>query len=726
MKSPVTYGLVDDIGVITIDSPPVNALSHAVRQGLLDAIQIAEDDTSRAVLVICDGRTFVAGADITEFGKPPKEPWLPDLLNEIEASSKLVVSALHGTALGGGFELALASHYRCALDSTRVGLPEVKLGLLPGAGGTQRVPRLAGVKAALDLIIGGSPIGATKAHALGLIDKVVNGDLRTEAMAYVRQLLDADTPIRRTSELVVASVPDELFEDAKIGVEKRARGQHAPQRIVDVVEAAATLPFVDGLAKERELFLKCMQDPQSRALQHLFFAERQSAKIRGLSRETPMRDIQTVGIIGGGTMGGGIAMNFANAGFSVSMIEISDEALERGLSIVDRNYAGSVKRGKLSESDAAARREMISGATDYAVLGEVDLVIEAVFEDPDLKNKIFAKLDGVCKPGAILATNTSYQDVDEIAAATGRPDDVIGLHFFSPAHIMKLLEVVRGAKTADDVLATCMVLAKKIRKIPVMSGVCYGFIGNRMLQPYMREAQLCLIEGATPEQVDLAAQKWGMAMGPVSVADLAGLDIGYKARQALDVEERGDPRAFRVPDALVEMGRLGQKSGAGFYAYDAKTRKKSNDPAVLAVIEREARALGVDRREIGDNEIVDRLMFALVNEGLRIVEEGIAQRPSDVDVVYAFGYGFPAYRGGPLHYADAVGLDKVLARIREFRERFGAVSWTPAPLSSARTSTRWSTTWPAEACFPSTTSATATMAQSPQKGEFSRAIPCCS
>ena len=677
---PVNYTLVADIGVITINNPPVNALSYAVRQGLLAAIRSAQSDSSKAVLIICSGRTFVAGADITEFGKPPKDPLLPDLLDEVEASTKLVVAALHGTALGGGFELALSCHRRCALDSAKVGLPEVKLGLLPGAGGTQRVPRLAGVASALELITSGRPVTATEAHELGLVDEIVSGNLFDEAMDYAQMLVDAGTPIRRTRELEVEPASGSLFDDARIRLSKKAPGQRAPQRIIDCVEAAVTLPFSEGLVRERELFLECMQDPQSLALQHLFFDERQSAKILGLSRETPVRDIHAVGVIGGGTMGGGIAMNFAKAGLAVTMIEVSDEALERGLSIIDRNYEGSVTRGKLSESDASVCRRLIRGATDYAALSEVDLVVEAVFEDPDLKKDIFAKLGRVCKPGAILATNTSYQNVDEIAEASGRAGDVIGLHFFSPAHIMKLLEVVRGARTADDVLATSMALARKIGKIPVMSRVCYGFIGNRMLQPYMREAQLCLIEGATPESIDKAMHDWGMAMGPVSVADLAGLDISYKARQALPENEKGDPLSYCVPDALVEMGRLGQKSGAGFYSYDPRTREKTSDPVVVEVIEREAKSLGVERRNVDATEIIDRLVFALVNEGLNILQEGIAQRPGDIDVVYVYGYGFPAHRGGPLHYADRFGLDKVLARILEFRDRFGALNWTPAPL----------------------------------------------
>jgi 3-hydroxyacyl-CoA dehydrogenase len=680
MSDVVSYEIVDGIGVISVDNPPVNALSQAVRQGLLDAIRVAQDDASQAILIHCAGRTFFAGADITEFGGPPLEPRLPDLLDEIEASAKLVVAALHGTALGGGFETALASHYRIALKSGKVGLPEVKLGLLPGAGGTQRVPRLTSIEASLDLILGGTPVSAKRACELGLLDKVVDDGLYDEALSYSKQLLAEAAPLRRTSELDAATADKDLFDGYRSNLAKRARNLTAPLRIVDCVEAATTLPYDEGRQRERELFLECMQDPQSKALQYMFFAEREAGKIVGLPRDTQKRDIQTVGVIGSGTMGGGIAMSFANAGFPVVLIDINDDALKRGLSIVDKNYAGSVKRGKLDEDKAAACRALITGATDYAALANVDLVIEAVFEDPDLKKDIFAQLDSTCKPGAILATNTSYQDVDAIAAATSRPEDVIGMHFFSPAHIMKLLEVVRGQKSSDDALATVMALSKRIRKVAVVSGVCYGFIGNRMLQGYFREAQLCLVEGGLPESVDAAMYDWGMAMGPISVGDLAGLDVGYKARQALPENEKGDPRAYRVPDVLVEMGRLGQKSGAGFYQYDADTRRKASDPAVTEVIEQAARDLGIERRAIEVDEIIDRNIYALVNEGFRILEEGIAQRPSDIDVVYVYGYGFPAWRGGPMHYADSVGLDVVLARINEFRDRFGSDNWTPAPL----------------------------------------------
>jgi len=649
MSSPVKYTLTGNIGVISVDSPPVNALSHAVRQGLLDAITEAQNDASEAVLIICEGRTFFAGADISEFGKPIQDPWLPELLNAIESTDKLVVAAIHGTALGGGFETALASHYRCAVPSAKVGLPEVKLGLLPGAGGTQRTPRLAGIEAALELMTSGVPVAASRAKELGLVDEIVAGDLREGALTYVRKLLDSDAPVRRTSEIDPPKFGD--FDALRAAVTRRARGQVAPLAIVDCVEAAATGTFAEGMKVERQKFSELMQGKQSAALRHFFFAERQAAKIDGLAKDTPVRAVDSVGIIGGGTMGGGIAMSFANAGIPVTMIEISDEALERGLSIIERNYAGSVKRGKLTEEKAAQCRALISGSTDYDALADVDMVIEAVFEDPGLKKKIFARLDGVCKKGAILATNTSYQDVDQIAAATSRPEDVIGTHFFSPAHIMKLLEVVRGEKTADDVLATCMQLAKRIRKVPVVSGVCYGFIGNRMLRPYGLQSQLLLLEGATPEQVDGAMEAFGMAMGPLRVFDLAGLDVGYKARQALSDEEKGDPAGYRVLDHLVEADRHGQKSGSGFYTYD-EHRKPTPCPEVHKIIEETAAELGFERREIADEEIVDRLTRALYEEGGKIVEEGIAQRSSDIDVVYVYGYGFPAYRGGPMYFGE--------------------------------------------------------------------------
>ena len=533
---------------------------------------------------------------------------------------------------------------------------------------------------ALELITSGDPVDAGRAASLGLVDHLVDGDLREGALAWCRELVAKDAPRRKTSELRVETIGDGVLAEYRAKLAKKARGQVAPQKIVDCIQAAMTLPFPEGLATERKKFVECMNSPQSAAMRHVFFAERAAAKVRDLPADTPLREVRRVGVIGAGTMGTGIAMNFANADIEVTLLELNEEALARGLEAIDRNYMGGVRRGKLSESKAEECRGRILGTTVYGALDKVDLVVEAVYENLDLKQDVFAELDRVCKPGAVLATNTSYQDVNRIAAATQRPEDVIGLHFFSPAHIMKLLEVVRAGKTADDVLATCMALARKIGKTPVVSGVCYGFIGNRMLGHYGREAQLCVLEGATPETVDMAMEQWGMAMGPLAVFDLAGLDVGYKARRGLRPEQRGDPHAFRVADALVEMGRYGQKTGSGFYRYDPDSRRRANDPDVQVLIEREAKAAGIERREIDSSEIVDRLIFALANEGMKIVDEGIAQRPGDIDVVYVYGYGFPAFRGGPMHYADSVGLDTVLARVREFQRRFGSDNWTPAPV----------------------------------------------
>lgn len=682
MSSVVSYEVVKNIGVIKVDSPPVNALSQAVREGILNAVENAQKDDTEALVLMCEGRTFIAGADITEFGKPPKDPSLPAVLAALENSSKLVVAAIHGTALGGGFETALCCHYRCAVPSAKVGLPEVKLGILPGAGGTQRVPRIAGVKAALDMITKGDPIAADKACDMGLIDEVLSGeDLKTEAVAYAQDLVESGALLKRVRDITIdpASVEPGFFDGYRKALAKRARGQIAQDRIVSCVEAAVNKPMDEGLAVERELFTELVTSPQSRAMRHAFFAEREAAKIKGLPKDTPVRDIRKVAIIGGGTMGGGIAMCFANAGIPVVMVEINDEALERGLGIIRKNYTITVQKGRMSDQDMDKRMALISGTTNYADLGDVDLAIEAVFENPDIKKEVFAKLDAACKPGAILATNTSYQDVNLIAEATKRPQDVVGMHFFSPANVMKLLEVVRADKTADDVLATVMQIGKKIGKVCALSRVCYGFIGNRMLTGYGRQAHMLLLDGATPEQVDSAAEEFGMAMGPLAVGDLAGLDIGYKARQArTDVTH--DPRTHCIATALVEMGRMGQKTGAGYYKYDSATRARQNDPEVEALIRDKAKELGIEQRDISKQEIVDRLFFPLINEGALILEEGIAQRPGDIDVVYLYGYGFPVAKGGPMFYADEVGLKNVVKRINEFARTLGEDYWQPAPL----------------------------------------------
>lgn len=680
--SVVSYTLEQEVGVIRLNNPPVNALSQALRQGLQEAVTRAQQDDSKALIIVCDGRTFIAGADITEFGKPPQEPSLPTVINTLENSTKPIVAAIHGTALGGGFEVALGCHYRIALSSAKVGLPEVKLGLLPGAGGTQRTPRLAGVQSALELMLSGNPISATQAQANSLLDRVVDTDLTAAALTFARQLVQQNAPLRRARDLAIdpASVPKTLFDDFRKRLDRSARGQMAPYNILTCVEAAVRLPMDQGLAKERELFTECLLSPQSAAMRHLFFAERQAAKVKDLPAGTSTRPIRTVAIIGGGTMGGGIAMCFANAGFAVTLLEMNPEALTRGLTMIEKNYAISAQKGKLSETQMQSCLARIQGTVDYGDLADADLVIEAVFENLDIKKDVFSQLDAVCKPGAILATNTSYQDVNQIAAATQRPQDVIGLHFFSPANVMKLLEVVRGDQTADEVIATAMQLAKSIHKVPVLARVCYGFIGNRMLQPYFREAQLCLIEGATPEQIDRVMEDFGMAMGPIAVSDLAGIDIGYKARQGLTAEQIGPAKTHCVADKLVAMGRLGQKTGAGFYRYDPDTRARQSDPVVMDIVQEQANAQGIARRPISDQELLNRMTFALINEGAKVLEDGIAQRPGDIDVAYVYGYGFPMSRGGPMHYADSIGLKTLYDTICHYRKQWGEVFWQPSAL----------------------------------------------
>ena len=681
MSTIVSYEIVDNVGVISINNPPVNALSHALREGLVQAIGNAQKDNSDAIVLFCEGRTFIAGADITEFGKPPKQPGLHEVLIAVENSSKPVIAAIHGTALGGGFETALACHYRCAVASAKVGLPEVKLGLLPGAGGTQRVPRIAGVKAALEMITSGNPISASAAKEIGLIDEIIQGDLKTGAIAYAKELVDSNAPLTRIRDITIdpASIEPGFFDAFRNKIAQRARGQIAPERIVSCVEAAVNLSMEEGLKRERELFTELLHSPQSAAMRHAFFAEREAAKIKDLPADTKTRDIKKVAIIGGGTMGGGIAMCFANVGIPVVMVEINDEALERGLNIVRKNYSITAQKGKMTEQEVEQRLTLINGTTDYKDLADVDLVIEAVFENPDIKKEVFAKLDAACKPGTILATNTSYQNLDDIAAATKRPQDVVGMHFFSPANVMRLLEVVRGAKTADDVLATAMQIGKKIGKVGVVSRVCYGFIGNRMLTGYGRQAHMLLLDGATPAQVDAAAEEFGMAMGPLAMSDLAGLDIGYKARQARkDLPD--DPRTHCIASALVEADRLGQKSGAGYYKYDPQTRARQSDPEVEALIVQQSEKLGIQRREISKDEILARLFYPLINEGALILEEGIAQRPSDIDIVYLYGYAFPVAKGGPMFYADQIGLKKVYDTICEYRDKGGEKYWKPAPL----------------------------------------------
>ncbi len=681
--SVVSYELQGNIGIITISNPPVNVLSHGVRAGIKEAIENAQTDKSKAIILICEGRTFIAGADITEFGKTPQKPLLPEVMTALESSSKPVIAALHGTALGGGFETAMACHYRCALPSAKVGLPEVKLGLLPGAGGTQRTPRLAGIKNALDLITSGLPISANKALDMGLIDAVLEtDDLKKAAYEYAQTLIENESELKITRKITIDKneIEDGFFDDYRKSITKKSKNQIAQNLIIDCVEAAVKSPFDEGLKIERANFTKCRSSGQSAALRHIFFAERESKKIIGLSKETPIRQIEKIAIIGGGLMGCGIAINFANAGIPVKILEISEEGVKRSIATVRKIYNGSVKKGKMTESIAEQNASLITGTVDYTDFGDVDLVIEAAFESLDVKKQVFTKLDEVCKEGTILATNTSYLDINDIASITNRPSDVIGLHFFSPAHIMKLLEIVRADKTSDDVVATAMALAGKIKKIPALSRVCYGFIGNRMLRQYLREVQICLLEGATPEQIDTVMVNWGMAMGPLTVADMAGLDISYKARQVLTDTQKGDPKSFRIADVLVEKGRLGQKSGSGYYKYDPETRARTIDPEVTEIINQVAADMGLVRKQISDTEILKRLTLSLINEGFKILEENIAQRSSDIDVVYCFGYGFPAYRGGPMFLAETMGLNNVYEDICNYRETHGDLYWTPSAL----------------------------------------------
>jgi 3-hydroxyacyl-CoA dehydrogenase len=679
-KPVVQYQLDQGIAVIRIDNPPVNALSQGVRAGIMDALAAAQRDRAAAVLLLCSGRTFIAGADITEFGKPPQPPSLPEVIAAIEAQPVPVVAALHGNALGGGLEVALAAHYRCALAATRLGLPEVNLGLLPGAGGTQRLPRLIGVQPALEMMLSGKPVTAGRAQELGLVDAIIEGELETAAMTFTTELLQRGKGPRPTGEMAIPEVPGaDFFDSERKRVAARMRGQIAPGFIIDLVEAATRLPIGEGQALERERFVECRNSPQSAALRHVFFAERATGKVPGIPAGTQAKPIASVAVIGAGTMGGGIAMNFAQAGIPVVLVETGSDALERGLALVRKNYETSVKRGRFSARQVEDFLGRISGTTEYRDIATVDAVIEAVFENMAVKKEVFAKLDAVCKPDCILATNTSYLDINEIAAATSRPGQVIGAHFFSPANVMKLLEVVRADQTAEEVIVTFMQLAKTIGKIPVLVGVCHGFVGNRMLKGYARQAQLLLLEGATPEQVDSTMQDWGMAMGPLAVGDLAGLDIGYRSRRDQGMES-GSQMESALPDTLVEMDRLGQKSGAGYYRYDPDTRQRQADPEVEALIESIAQKWGITRRRIGEQEIIDRLVLALVNEGAAIVDEGIASRPGDVDVVYLNGYGFPRWRGGPLHYADSLGLEEVLARLEALQKQTGDPCWEPAAL----------------------------------------------
>ena len=669
------------VALVTLRNPPVNSLSAALRTELHAAIEAALADAEvRAVVLAGDGQFFCCGAEIREFNTPmsTQEPTLRSVIAGIEAASKPIVAAIHGAALGGGLELALGCHYRVAQAGATLGLPEVKLGILPGAGGTQRLPRIVGVERALTMIAGGDPIDARTAAQWGLVDEVHDDNLISRAVAHALAVADAPLAGRNVGARPPAAAVDAaVYERARQEAGRRYRGCVAPLACIECVERATRTPLQEGLAYERERFLELVNGSQSKAQRHLFFAERAAVKLPSEWRATAT--IAKVGVVGAGTMGGGIAMSLANAGLDVVLVERDTQALERGWAAIRKNYAATAAKGKLTPAQVEQREARILTSLDMSALGDADLVIEAAFEDMGVKRQIFEALDGICKPSAILASNTSRLDIDEIAGFTRRPAQVLGMHFFSPANVMRLLEVVKGRETAGEVVAAVFKLARTIGKLPVLVGVCDGFVGNRMVSPYTREAHFLLEEGATPAQVDGALQRFGLAMGPLRMADMAGLDISWAFRKRMAPTRPAHLRYSRVADTLCEQGRFGQKTGRGFYRYEPGSRVPIEDPDVLALIETCAREDGITRRTITDEEIVERTMYALVNEGARILEEGIARRASDIDVIYVNGYGFPAHRGGPLFYAEQQGLAQVLATIRRFHAEHGEL-WQPAPL----------------------------------------------
>ena len=682
MTNPVSVQIEDGVAVITINSPPVNAISAAMRRGLLAATeQLAVDASVQAVVLLCAGRTFMAGADISEFGGVMPPPELRNVLYAFESLPQPTVAAVHGTALGGGVEVALAAHYRIADKNTKLGFPEITLGIVPGAVGTQRLPRLIGAENALKMFLDGKPVGAADALSLGLIDAVVEGDLRAAAISFARALLADGKGPRRVRDQIVAPLSEAQLAALREQSRKQHKGIITAELDIQAVRAAWELPFEQGQALERAISDGSLATPESQSMRHLFFAEREVADVPGIGPDIKAREVRSIGIIGSGTMGGGIAMAFANSGIAVTLIDLDQGALDRGLATVRRNYDTSVKRGRMTPAEVEQRMGLISGSTRYDALAQVDLVIEAVFENMDLKKQIFAKLDAVCRPGAILATNTSTLDINVIAAATARPQDVIGLHFFSPANVMRLLEIVRTDTTGDVVVATAFALAKKLRKVGVLSKVCFGFIGNRMMDPYGREAQRLVLEGATPAQVDGALERFGMAMGILAVYDMAGVDVGVKVRQANPGRQPADPTFYRADDVLFAQGWLGQKSGQGYYRYEAGSRDRHTHDEALVLLRAEAAALGIAQRsDISEREIVERCILSMINEGARILSEGVALRPGDIDVVYTSGYGFPRWRGGPMFYADHIGLDAVVAGLNKYAAQGHAADFEPAPL----------------------------------------------
>jgi 3-hydroxyacyl-CoA dehydrogenase len=666
------------VAVLTVDNPPVNALSQHVRKGLHDGIkQATADNAVQAIVIVCAGRTFIAGADITEFGKPPVEPSLHSVLDLIEGSPTPVVAAIHGTALGGGLEVTLACHYRVGVKAARFGLPEVKLGILPGAGGTQRLPRVVGVEKGLQMMVSGDPIGADEALSAGLIDEIAAGDLTAAGVAFAEKVVNEKRPLRMIRDLddklAAARGRPEVFANFRKSIARQTRGFRAPENIVKAVEAAVNLPFDQGLKRERELFAELLNSPESKAQRYFFFAEREAAKIPDVPADTPVKEIKKAAVIGAGTMGGGIAMNFANAGIPVAVVEVGQEALDRGLGVVRKNYEATAARGRLTAADVEKRMGLIQGTTDWAAVRDADIVVEAVFEEMPVKREVFAKLDGLAKPDAVLATNTSTLDVDEIASATKRPESVIGTHFFSPANVMRLLENVRGRKSSKTTIATAMAVGRRIGKVPVLVGVCYGFVGNRMLHQRGLQAEKLILEGAAPHQVDRVLTDFGFPMGPFAMSDLAGLDVGWRIRKGRGVKAP-------VADRICELGRFGQKTGAGYFKYEKGDRTPVPDLEVEKIIVDVATSMGITRRAISDEEILQRLLYPMVNEGAKILDEKIAIRASDIDVIWVYGYGWPVYRGGPMFWADSIGLRALRDRLLELKKQSGDAFWTPAPL----------------------------------------------
>ncbi|ABD87780.1 3-hydroxyacyl-CoA dehydrogenase NAD-binding domain-containing protein [Rhodopseudomonas palustris] len=666
----------DAIAIVTVDSPPVNALSAAVRRGISETVkQAIADPAVQAIVLTCAGRTFIAGADITEFGKPPQSPGLGEVITELENSPKPIVAAIHGTALGGGLEVALGCHFRVAVKDARLGLPEVKLGLLPGAGGTQRLPRAVGPELAVKMIVGGDPIGAAEALQHGLIDEIVEATA-AGGEAFARKVLAEQRGLRRLrdddSKLQAAKTDRSIFTQAVASMTKKARGLEAPFAAADAVGAAIDLPFDEGLKQERDGFMKLVTGEQSKAQRYAFFAEREAAKV-SVPDGTKPRPVARVAIIGAGTMGGGIAMSFANAGIPVTLIETGEQQLKRGLGVMQKNYDATAARGGIPADAPAKRMALINGVVGLEHVKDADLVIEAVFETMAVKKEVFTAIDAYAKPGAVLASNTSYLNIDEIAQVTKRPEDVLGMHFFSPANVMKLCEIVRADKTAPDALLTAVAIARKIAKVPAVVGVCDGFVGNRMLAARGKQAERLLFEGALPQQVDAVVTKFGMPMGPFAMGDLAGLDIGWRSRKDRGIKSE-------IADALCEAGRFGQKTGKGYYKYEAGSRAPLPDPEVEALINDTLSKLGLKRREVSDEEILERMMYPMINEGARILEEGIAARPSDIDVIWLYGYGWPIYRGGPMYYADQVGLKHVAERLSYYAKATNDPTLEPAPL----------------------------------------------